>query len=641
MLNQDALSQLRQLKDQFQADKNLRTGTVRGSRSNFGFVDTDDGTSYFLPPDQMSRVLPGDRVEFYTEEQSGSGERAVLESLLQSDNKRLAGKCVQRGSNLFLEADDPFLNRWMLIPPKRAGKARAGDWVIAKLLRHPFENGKAQAAVHEVIGADDSPWLARRYAIAKHRLAEPRADDAAVEAARSRYDAALEQPGRVDLTALPFVTIDDDSTRDMDDALYAEAADGGWRLLVAVADAAELVTIGDALDRHAASVTQTAYFPGAELPMLPPPLAHDLLSLVTGEKRLAVVCELQVDAAGAVAGQRFIEATVSCAARLNYATASAAIERGDGLPAAVVDSLRELDWLAQCRWQWRRDHQLVQDGRPDYKLVADDTGALMDIVRIDRTVAHRIVEESMLATNQAAADHLAEAGAPAVFTTHGGFRDDQVERACRLASEIDGETNWQPQALRQLDGFRELLRRARTAGEPPLAERLTRMLTRAALAPAPAPHFGLGAERYTTVTSPIRRYQDLATHRSLKALMHAEQPPAIDAVAEALQQQAAVLRRAVSESEQWLQCRFLRERANGVFSAITVDVGNYGARVLLDEFGIVGQIDRRKLDGKWRFDADTRRLVGENDAIEPGRRLTVSISAVDTDHRQVQLVPAD
>lgn len=640
MLDPNTLNQLRQLKQTIEAQKDRAEGTVKGSQGRFGFVVLDDGREIFLPPEQMQRVFPDDRVAVEVIAGGEGKPVAKLEKLLSSPLREFTGQYVIREGAHFVEPDLPRLSRWLFVPPKLRRNARHGDYVRARIARHPFEDGRPQARVDAIIGNADSPRLEVNYALARHGC--PAEELPFDEADLTPPDLAQ----RLDCTALPFLTIDGVDTLDMDDALHAEADGDGWRLRVAIADPTAWVRPGSALERALARRGQSVYLPGHCVPMMPASLANERCSLLPGQERAALLCTLSVAADGTITGCEFAQARILSRARLSYDEATAALaEEQHPLHA----ELQRLDAVsAALRAQRQRDHLLVPD-RNDYRYAVNERGHISDIHCEPRNPAHRIVEECMVATNRSAAEFLR--GDDALFIVHNGFRPERGDNVRRLLEA-------HAPALAAIDfsapeGYLQLLQSLPTS-EPtpaeesgpapalPLRSVLSRSLERSRLQRRAAPHFGMGLPAYTTITSPIRKYSDFLLHRIIKARLGGAEPPRLDDQQLAqLQTSGDNARQASRLAEQWLNCLWLQQQPAAVHEGEIVHINSSGFTVRLLASGVEGVVDTRKLPEKHSFDQVALRLSGAGRIYQLEQRVSVSVASIDVKKRSIQFTPVE
>ncbi len=641
MLDANALSQLSQLKQTIRSEKNLSHGTVRGSQGRFGFVVLDDGREAFLPPDEMAKVLPGDRVEVSVQEKEGSDSGKIdaeLDKLLSSNTKTLVGQYVIRGKGHFVAVDMPQLNRWVFIPPKARGKAQEGDYLLCRLTRHPFEDGKGQAKVVEVLGQPGTAGIEHQVVRLKHNLPVDWNKSEQVQQDELASLALSDLPdfnGRVKLQNLAFVTIDSETTKDMDDALYAEPLDNGWKLSVAIADPTSSIAPGSPLDKAALKRANTAYLPGQAVTMLPEALSNHHYSLVPDEDRPALLCHMIIRDNGAIESAEFEFGVVRSAHKLSYEGVAAHLEQGqqDATPESCHALLKTLADCSQALNNYRREHMLLMEERDDYDLVLNEQCHIADIKRQSRNLAQQIVEESMLATNRSAGDLFARHANSGVFSSHQGFRPERLDNIRKVLSEDFPDLA--ELDLTQLSGYQQLIRALHE--RPEAAQHLAAfrlMLQAGVLTTEPLPHLGLAMPYYATITSPIRRYNDFYNHRALRAILEGHNPtaPSTEELAE-LQQRIGTTRAASRDLEQWLYCLFMEQHKGKTLDAKVFRVTSQGITVKLCDWGINGFV---KLDPKaFKFDPDRMTLKGEEQQFVLDQPLQVEVEKVDLDKKRI------
>lgn len=642
MFNSDALQQLRQLKSEIKSSKVLYSGTVKLSTARFGFVTLDDGREVYLSQEQAQRVLPGDRVEVVLVEDEKGKLQAELENALKKTAPRFVGQYQVRGSAHFVAADLPGLNRWLFVPPNARQNAKAGDYVVAHLSRHPFKSGNGQVDIDQVLGSAQEPGIERKYTLAKHELEEAWPPEVLAETdALTQDDVERAAAERQDLSHLPFVTIDAASTQDMDDALMAEQTADGWRLRVAIADPSALLKPDGPAERHARERVVSGYIPGGVRPMLPETLSNNLCSLRPESRRLALVCTVDIGADGTLGTFEFSTAVIQSQAKLSYdAVADFLGSRLDeslkNLPDEVLNSLYQLGELTLALRQWRAEHALLAEERADYRLRLDEKGKIRTIDKVWPTSAHRLVEECMVAANRCAADFLRAREGKGLFIVHRGVRSEKVQNIKTLLATLEGALKDEDPA--SAEGFRRILQDpAAQGGDLPLRAIILRQLERAEMAFAPAPHQGMGLSVYTTFTSPLRKYSDFFVHRLVKhALGQGPQPELTEAELQQLQESQQRLRRVVNETEQWLKCQFAPTLGTSKgFPAQIVRITSPGFYVRLEENGLEGFVSMKDLEGKFSFDPVKLTLTGKKQGFRLDQKVRVAFKDVDQERRQI------
>lgn len=633
MLNNDTLAQLKQLKTDIRQHEKRFQGAVSGSQHNFGFVRADEGQQFFLPPLEMQKTFPGDRIEFQVKKDDKGREFAAVEKLLNSDFTQFCGKCVQHGKAWFVDIDAARMQRKLFLPPQQRKGLNVGDWLHCRVSRHPLKDGKGQAAVLKNLGQDSVPDFPSRYASINFKLLSP---PQLPENTTAKLAQLIEHAA--DASDLPMVSIDPAASRDIDDALCAKALAQGWEICVAIADPGSLVDPLEGLGENARHLAATAYLPHRQIPMLPIELAEDSLSLLSGQERLALLCKLTVAADGEVINAQFEHANIRNRAQLSYDTANQCLEQQqypDSLDQETRQSLASLQLACDSMRQWRAAHQLLADSRPEYAMQLNEEGRIECFNAVHKGPAQQLVEECMVATNQAAARLLAGFGG--IFSTQAGLRHDRLSDAAKILQSADYPSLAKADDLDQLEHFRPALAWLADHTEH-AAEKavLSRYLQRASLSLQPSPHMAMGVETYMGITSPLRRYADLFNHAQLKRQIAGQDPLAMQQeTLDQLQQQLSQLREASYWAEQWLKCEYLER--NGLRSNLgtVIQANSFGLVIQLHDCGISGVLEKRSLPGKWKFDSCQLRFKGGEESLGLGDELEVGIQSIHRDKRRI------
>jgi ribonuclease R len=642
MLNADALSQLRQLKTDIKENKVVFPGTVKATNGRFGFVALDEGRDVFLPPEEMQKVLPGDRVNI-TEHTADKGKtQGEVDELLESHLTTFVGRYLIKGKGHFVAPETPGINRWIFIPPKERMNAEPGDFIYCQIHRHPFKDGKGQAKVLRVIGKAGEPGIERAFTLANFDLADTWPEPVQKQAdSLDEGQVVAASEGREDRTNKPYVTIDSPGTQDMDDALMATPNATGWTLSIAIADPGALIEPGSPAEEEAFNRATAIYFPGEPLPMLPEGISTRLCSLMPDTPRLTLVCDLQVNNDGSLGDYSFHQATIRSKGKLSYDLVAHLIEgREDdeikALPDDVTNSLDQLHQAATALRKWRAEHALLNTDRPEFRLRLDENKRIRLIEPAVQNEAHRLVEECMVAANRCAADFLQTQG-EGLFIQHPGLRDDRADNIRKLLesyaphlTEVDAGS---------AEGFKKLMKHSeQVEAEVPVKSILSRQLARAELGFEPAPHQGMGLAAYTTFTSPLRKFSDFYVHRLIQAALWNKPMKALNSQQlEALQAAQFRARQAANTLEAWLKADYAKslpeEPMEGTISRTTPS----GFFVRLDNNGLEGFVSCKDLDGKYSFDPVTLRLVHNKNGriFQLDQRATVSFAGVDEERRQI------
>lgn len=644
MLDISALSQLKQLKQQIQASTIRNKGVVRGTSKRFGFVvDEKDGQQYLLPQDAMEKVLPGDTIEYSLHpSQNNKDDRPVadVDTVLSSDFEQFSGEVKVKGNNYFVQADLPYFSRWVFIPPQEREKLKEGDLVLARITQHPFKHkGRMQASIDAVLGRPDDPYIEHRYALAKENIPEKiwQADE--IEAIRQTSERIYEQEleNKSDCREQLFFTIDGSSTQDLDDALSIERNEQGWRLSVAIADVSSFITPDSPLDKIALRQASSIYLPGQKIPMLPEVISADLCSLREGQDRFALVCQLEINHNGDISACRYIDAVIKNRARLNYDDVSAFIEGQESDIAENVQAqLKELHALSQVRHTWRKNNAQEPEPYPDFRLWLNERGKITTIEHLKRNIAQSMVEECMIACNEATARYLQEHCESALFLSHEGFRSELHGQIDELLTQYF--PNFVGEDVIQLEGFLRLQKAASKQGGLPWKEIFRKKLSRSVWSQQATAHFGLGLKAYTTFTSPIRKYSDLLVHRIIKALIHQQEPiQPSNALIEKINQSMLAIRNAQRDCELSLKCQYMESFKEHQFEGEVTMVSPRAITVYIREFDMHGQIDTRDLQAECEFDPITYQLTAGDTVWQLCQAIKVGIKHIDQRQRQVKL----
>ncbi|WP_116367175.1 ribonuclease R family protein [Parahaliea mediterranea] len=634
MLNQDSLAQLKGLKTQMEAEKERAEAVVKGTQARYGFAVLEDGREIFIPPDEMLKAFPEDRVQVCIRPAKDNKTVADIEKLLDSPLAEFTGRCVRKGKAFFVQPDLPQLKRWLFIPPHARNGVKEGDYVRCAILRHPIRDGKPQAKILTVLGNDDTPGVENLYCMAKYGLATDWSQSAKKDL-ETCLEAAnpLASEGRRDLTALEFISIDAAKTQDIDDALYAEVSADGWTLYVAIADPTAYIAPGSQLHRDVAARGTSVYFHGDIVPMLPEALSQDTCALSEGVDRPALVCRIAVSDSGEVGEAEFMVATIRSRAKLSYYAVDRYLNgQADELMshASPLEALYQVYRALRAR---RETLELVMEDRQEFRWVLDDNKQIDHIEPYEKLLSQKLVEECMVATNRCAAHFLAERGAPGPFVRHAGFRSDRLDETRKFlamhapeVAELDPATK---------SGYRTIMRALGASGSSlPLRGMVNRLLTRAELSTEPGLHMGMALDAYTNCTSPLRKYMDFLVHLQIKGLLGGDDPASTDPQDLArLREKLQNARSATTEAERWLASRYLQRLVDAEpgrsFRGTVAHINSSGFSVRLDDNGLEGFVDLRKDPEKFSYDKWTASLTSTTRRFQLEQSVEVHFTGAD------------
>jgi len=622
----------------------LIRGRIQGHPDGYGFLIPDDGsTDLYLSSWEMSKVLHGDRavVRESGGEKRGRREGVIVE-VLERAHLRVVGRLHEEHGICFVVAEDRRISQDVLIPSEGLAAARAGQVVVAEIIQQPNRHVKPLGRIVEILGAYADPGMEVEIALRKHEL--PYVFPEAVQrlaAALPKTVRKSEIGGREDVRALPLVTIDGETAKDFDDAVFCRREGKGFRLWVAIADVSHYVGHDDPLDVEARLRGNSVYFPRRVIPMLPEELSNGLCSLNPDVDRLCVVCEMAIDGRGEIQQYRFYPAVMHSHARLTYTAVAAVLAGGDeqergtqsAVPSDLVPHLRELYRLYAVLAKSRERRGAIDFESVETRMEFDEQGKITAIVPVQRNDAHRVIEECMLAANVCASDILRSHEHPALYRIHEGPTADRLTDLREFLREFGLQLGGG--AAPKAKDYAKLLEQIRGRPDYQLLQTiLLRSLRQAVYSPENLGHFGLAYEAYTHFTSPIRRYPDLLVHRAIKAVLQGQtyEPGSWTELGAHCSQTERRADEATRDVEAWLKCFYMRGRVGERFTASISGVAAFGIFVALDEVYVEGMVHVSELGSDYfQFDATRRQLLGER----TGKRFRLS------DRVEVRLARAD
>ena len=637
----------------------LVVGQLQVNPRGFGFVTpehTAEGMrqDIFVAGVNLHQAMHGDRVAIRLEQTPGRPEGRIVR-VLERANADLVGRydVDDTGVGFVL----PFDQRVIMdiqIPAGATGGARSGQMAVVEIDRWPTPTRNPIGHIVEVIGELGDPGVDTALIIRKHRIPDAHSPAAVAEAERlGNVVTRRDIRGRTDFRSVLTVTIDGETARDFDDAITLERLPNGHHWLgVHIADVAHYVKEGGALDETAYTRGTSVYFPERALHMFPAPLATGLCSLNPGVDRLVQSCLMEIDRRGAVVRYELHDGVIRSDARMTYTAVEAILTSHDPETRRQHAALVPLfEWMETV---YRRLHaRRVRRGSIDFdlqatQLVLDEAGQVEDVVAADRNVAHRLIEEFMLAANETVARHLRDRDQPGLFRIHAPPDPAKVADFEAFTGTLGCGLGAPPDRV-QPRHFQQLLKRLHGRPEErPVALLMLRTMQKAQYDAVNAGHFGLASETYTHFTSPIRRYPDLVVHRLLREFRgDGPSPERIEELRDELPEIArhtSAMERRAEEAEreiiQWKKVRFMADKVGDEFTGYVTGVTGFGLFVELIEHFVEGLVHISSMaDDYYRFlDAD-HALFGENTGktYRLGDMVTVQVVRVDTERRQIDL----
>ncbi|PSJ80035.1 ribonuclease R [Neisseria iguanae] len=624
---------------------------VEAHKDGFGFAvpleKTGEG-DFVLYERQMRGVMHGDIVTVRPVgiDRRGRREGMVLDIIERAQVQVVGRFYIDRGIAI-LEAEDKRLTQSIVLEPDSVTrfKPEPGQVIVAEIESYPELHRPAVAKIIEVLGEYADSGMEIEIAVRKHHLPHQFSDACQKAAAKiTNHVRKSDLKGRADLRELPLVTIDGETARDFDDAVYAEKIGRNYRLMVAIADVGHYVRPNDAIDNDAAERSTSVYFPRRVIPMLPENLSNGICSLNPDVERLCMVCDMSITYAGNVKEYKFYPAVMRSHARLTYNQVWQWISEGSDNPLKPqIDTLYKLFQVLQKK---RQDRGAVEFESVETLMIFDDNSKIDKIVPVQRNDAHKLIEECMLAANVCAADFLLKNKHTALFRNHLGPTPEKLatlrEQLGLLGLSLGGGDKPTPKDYAALaQQFKD-----RPDGEL-LQIMMLRSMQQAVYEPHNDGHFSLAYESYAHFTSPIRRYPDLTVHRAIKAVLRGEKYTPLKTW-QALGVHTSFCERRADDAgrdvENWLKTYYMRDKVGEVFKGKISGMTSFGIFVTLDDIYIDGLVHISDLgEDYFNFRPEVMVIEGERSGMRfnMGDELMVKVARADLDTSKIDLVLAD
>ena len=628
---------------------NLVVGRVKSHPDGYGFVlpEKEGEEDIFISPRNLKEAMNGDRVVARIESIRKKGKEGSVIRILERKTHKVVGKFMRGKNYCYIIPEDERMLQEIFIPEGETKRARLNQIVVAEITQYPTERVRPVGRITHILGYPDDPEIEPQIIIHKYDLphrftsgALKEAQDLSPEPSHGEYR------DRVDLRGIPTFTIDGENARDFDDAVSIEREkDGGAKLYVSISDVSHYVREGTSLDEEAYLRGTSVYFPDRAIPMFPPELSNEICCLHPGVDRLTLTVELRYDEKGEGKSVQFYPSVIRSDERLTYTLVRKILVDGDPEVREkferLLPSLELMADLCQELRRRRTERGAIDFDLPEPEVMLNLQGGTEDIIRAERNLAHQIIEEFMIAANEAVARFMEEKGVPFIYRIHEPPKKEAIDEfrsfISHLGYRMRKDTDQSPKELQKV-----LFDVKGKPEERMVNQILLRSMKWARYSAKNLGHFGLASDAYTHFTSPIRRYPDLIVHRLLKRVMSKMEVQIAEEIlankADHLSDRERVAMEAEREIVDRYRVRFMRERIGEEFEGIISGVTAFGFFVELKDIFVEGLVRVTSLpDDYYQYHEKQYCLVGErtHKTFRIGDQVKVRVDRVDVERRHI------
>lgn len=633
---------------------NVVTGTFRKAAAGFGFVRPKDpdvakrlGDDIHVSETKTLDASSGDLVAVRLKKSGGAGERirGEIVEILERDKNQFVGVYFERSEMGFVQVDGKVFARPTFVGDAGAKNARSGDKVVIEMVHFPSHTRDGEAVIVEVLGPRGTPGIDTMSIIREFNLPDefPEAVLASARAQAEKFDESIGEDRR-DFTGETVVTIDPFDARDFDDAISLEKLDNGhWRLGVHIADVSHFVPPGSPLDREARDRATSVYLPDRVIPMIPEVISNNLASLQPHRVRYTKTAIVEFTPGGVPIATEVYCGAIKSAHRFNYEEIDEYLADREPwrakLEPKVFDLVARMHELAMVLRRRRLDGGSIELTLPEIKIELDDDGKVSGAHLSKNTESHQIIEEFMLAANEAVATLLSDKELYFLRRVHANPDPLKLKNLAQFMRELGIEC----ESLESRFEIKRVVEQA--VGQPEehaVHYAVLRAMKKAVYSPEVEGHYALNSHNYCHFTSPIRRYPDLTIHRMIEAIVRGK-TPANDFDQQALLGEHCSEReqRAASAERELIKVKLLTHLSSRVgeeMDAVITGVERFGLFATGRELPADGLIHISSLqDDNYQFDSDTHSLVGRRagNSFRLGDLIRVEIAHVDVDRRSL------
>jgi ribonuclease R len=631
-------------------------GTFKRLKDGDGVVrvPTEEGLpphEYYVPEHLASDAASGDEVEIAVRKRSSKADDGLAEirEVVQRATRRFVGTYFERDGDALVRIDGQIFTHSVLVADASAKGVKANDKVVLEMIRFPTAMDRGEGVIVEVLGRAGDPKVDTTAVVRSLGIPDQFPEEALAESREAASGFREDDlTGRKDFTKQLVITIDPVDAKDFDDAvsLTKDPATGHWHLTVHIADVAHFVPLGGPLDREARERGTSVYLPQRVIPMFPEVISNGLASLQEGKVRYVKTVEMEFTPAGEPVSASFGNGAIRNRKRFTYGQVQAILDHphGDaasGISAEIVRMLLDMRTLSKAIRARRRRRGSLEMEMPEPVLEYDEKGHVSGAHFAEHDESHRLIEDFMLAANEAVANHFDRLKIPFVRRIHPAPDARKLEAFAIFARTLEYKL---PRRPSRFDLQRVLDESAKSTERHAVHYAMLRSLKQATYSPEQDEHFALASDHYCHFTSPIRRYPDLIVHRELgQWLARGRVRTDLKELRNIADHCSKTERRAESAEREAVKLRllsYLSSRLGLILDAVITGVAEYGFFAQGKEFPAEGLVHVSSLgDDYYQYDADGHLLEGRRHGqrYRLGDEVRVEIVRVDLNRRQLDL----
>jgi ribonuclease R len=628
-------------------EMSLITGLFEAHRDGYGFVipDKSGEKDLFVPPGRTMGAMSGDRVVARIEKR-GKMEGSIIK-ILERGQKKVIGELCREKNIFYVRPKGKNVPFYIVIAPGDRGKAKSGDIVTVEITSFPTAAGPPEGKVLKILPDVTEPRHETELIIEEYSL--PRRFPASVLSGVRGLSEKMDLRKRVDCRNLLTVTIDGETAKDFDDAISIKKTGDGFVLYVHIADVSHFIPWDSTLDIEARRRGTSVYFPGSVIPMLPEKLSNNLCSLVPKKDRYTFTAEMCFDKKGHITDKAFYPSIINSNERMTYTSVKNILVDYDPAEREKYEYLLEGFDIMEELCEILRKHRITRGtldfDLPEPEVLLDIQGRPEAIIRAERNLAHIIIEEFMIAANEAVASHLEKTGIPSIYRVHEKPDAAKLEELKPVFAALG--INITKSGTR---AFHSILKKiAGTAEQDLLNILLLRSLKQAKYSMENIGHFGLASKCYTHFTSPIRRYPDLVVHRILKDIsvkkkLSDKKRQYLEKLLPDIAVHSSKTERTADEAEREIvnamRVWFMKDKVGDEYGGVVTNITSQGLKIQLKDFFVEGFLHVSSMaDDYYRLDEKNYRLIGRRrkKSFSIGQRVNVRVERVDIEEREISL----